>query len=146
MSALQLLVAVAADAAAGAALATGACEAHQTHGLLQRTDQCCARSHAHAPRSPAAGIVKALCEAIAKSCPKAWVAIISNPVNSTVPIAAEVFKRCAGRAHTRLCMGEACAQALGHAGQAAATGTARVVPRHVVHDLLLMGMCKGLTR
>ena len=42
----------------------------------------------------AAGIVKALCEAIAKNCPKAWVAIISNPVNSTVPIAAEVFKRC----------------------------------------------------
>ena len=41
----------------------------------------------------AAGIVKALCEAIAKNCPKAWVAIISNPVNSTVPIAAEVFKR-----------------------------------------------------
>ena len=41
------------------------------------------------------GIVKALCEAIAKNCPKAWVAIISNPVNSTVPIAAEVFKRCA---------------------------------------------------
>ena len=40
------------------------------------------------------GIVKALCEAIAKNCPKAWVAIISNPVNSTVPIAAEVFKRC----------------------------------------------------
>ena len=39
------------------------------------------------------GIVKALCEAIAKNCPKAWVAIISNPVNSTVPIAAEVFKR-----------------------------------------------------
>ena len=41
-----------------------------------------------------AGIVRALCEAIAKNCPKAWVAIISNPVNSTVPIAAEVFKRC----------------------------------------------------
>jgi hypothetical protein len=37
-----------------------------------------------------AGIVKTLCEAIAKQCPQAWVAIISNPVNSTVPIAAEV--------------------------------------------------------
>ncbi|XP_073220488.1 malate dehydrogenase, glyoxysomal [Cicer arietinum] len=40
-----------------------------------------------------AGIVKTLCEAIAKSCPKAIVNLISNPVNSTVPIAAEVFKR-----------------------------------------------------
>ena len=39
------------------------------------------------------GIVKTLCEGIAKYCPKAWVAIISNPVNSTVPIAAEVFKK-----------------------------------------------------
>lgn len=40
-----------------------------------------------------AGIVKTLCEAIAKCCPKAIVNIISNPVNSTVPIAAEVFKK-----------------------------------------------------
>ncbi|KAL3160027.1 hypothetical protein ABBQ38_010412 [Trebouxia sp. C0009 RCD-2024] len=40
-----------------------------------------------------AGIVKTLSEGIAKYCPKAWVAIISNPVNSTVPIAAEVFKK-----------------------------------------------------
>ncbi|KAG4987693.1 hypothetical protein AAZX31_11G043000 [Glycine max] len=40
-----------------------------------------------------AGIVKTLCEAIAKCCPKAIVNVISNPVNSTVPIAAEVFKR-----------------------------------------------------
>jgi malate dehydrogenase len=40
-----------------------------------------------------AGIVKTLCEAIAKRCPKAIVNVISNPVNSTVPIAAEVFKR-----------------------------------------------------
>uniref|UniRef100_M1ANW1 Malate dehydrogenase n=1 Tax=Solanum tuberosum TaxID=4113 RepID=M1ANW1_SOLTU len=39
-----------------------------------------------------AGIVKTLCEGIAKCCPKAIVNIISNPVNSTVPIAAEVFK------------------------------------------------------
>lgn len=45
-----------------------------------------------------AGIVATLCEGIAAACPDAWVAIISNPVNSTVPIAAEVFKR-AG-AHT----------------------------------------------
>eukprot|EP01023_Acetabularia_acetabulum_P037357 TRINITY_DN353_c0_g2_i1.p1 TRINITY_DN353_c0_g2~~TRINITY_DN353_c0_g2_i1.p1 ORF type:complete len:358 (-),score=76.64 TRINITY_DN353_c0_g2_i1:411-1394(-) len=39
-----------------------------------------------------AGIVKGICEAITVACPNAWVAIISNPVNSTVPIAAEVFK------------------------------------------------------
>ncbi|KAF2320718.1 hypothetical protein GH714_030294 [Hevea brasiliensis] len=40
-----------------------------------------------------AGIVRTLCEGIAKSCPKAIVNLISNPVNSTVPIAAEVFKK-----------------------------------------------------
>jgi len=40
-----------------------------------------------------AGIVKTLCEGIAKHCPGAVVNIISNPVNSTVPIAAEVFKK-----------------------------------------------------
>ncbi|KAH7446804.1 hypothetical protein KP509_01G077000 [Ceratopteris richardii] len=40
-----------------------------------------------------AGIVRTLCEGVAKCCPNAVVHIISNPVNSTVPIAAEVFKR-----------------------------------------------------
>ncbi|XP_040371162.1 malate dehydrogenase, glyoxysomal isoform X2 [Rosa chinensis] len=40
-----------------------------------------------------AGIVRTLCEGIAKCCPNAIVNLISNPVNSTVPIAAEVFKR-----------------------------------------------------
>lgn len=40
-----------------------------------------------------AGIVKTLCEGIAKCCPKAVVNVISNPVNSTVPIAAEIFKK-----------------------------------------------------
>ncbi|CAM8986552.1 unnamed protein product [Rhodiola kirilowii] len=40
-----------------------------------------------------AGIVKSLCTAIAKYCPHALVNVISNPVNSTVPIAAEVFKK-----------------------------------------------------
>ena len=40
-----------------------------------------------------AGIVRTLCEGIAKCCPKAIVNVISNPVNSTVPIAAEVFKK-----------------------------------------------------
>lgn len=28
-----------------------------------------------------------------RTCPKAFVAVISNPVNSTVPIAAEVYKK-----------------------------------------------------
>lgn len=40
-----------------------------------------------------AGIVKTLCEGIVKCCPNAIVNVISNPVNSTVPIAAEVFKK-----------------------------------------------------
>ncbi|KAI9096074.1 lactate/malate dehydrogenase [Phlyctochytrium arcticum] len=40
-----------------------------------------------------AGIVKTLATAAAKSCPKAFIAVISNPVNSTVPIVAEVFKQ-----------------------------------------------------
>lgn len=45
-----------------------------------------------------AGIVAGLAKGIAKTCPDAWVAIISNPVNSTVPIVAEVFKA-AGAQH-----------------------------------------------
>ncbi|CAO2836217.1 unnamed protein product [Amaranthus hypochondriacus] len=40
-----------------------------------------------------AGIVKNLCLAVAKYCPNALVNMISNPVNSTVPIASEVFKK-----------------------------------------------------
>lgn len=39
-----------------------------------------------------AGIVKSLVEACGKHCPKALLNIISNPVNSTVPIAAETLK------------------------------------------------------
>jgi malate dehydrogenase len=39
-----------------------------------------------------AGIVKGLIEGAAKYCPKAFLLIISNPVNSTVPIAVEVLK------------------------------------------------------
>jgi malate dehydrogenase len=39
-----------------------------------------------------AGIVAALINGVAKWCPHAYVLIISNPVNSTVPIAAEVLK------------------------------------------------------
>lgn len=40
-----------------------------------------------------ANIVKTLVEAVADNCPDAFIHIISNPVNSTVPIAAEVLKR-----------------------------------------------------
>jgi len=40
-----------------------------------------------------AGIVKTLVEGCAEYCPDAVLAIISNPVNSTVPIAAEVLKK-----------------------------------------------------
>jgi len=39
-----------------------------------------------------ASIVKNLVAGCAKACPKACILIISNPVNSTVPIAAEVLK------------------------------------------------------
>ncbi|KAH8945195.1 hypothetical protein BDL97_12G028300 [Sphagnum fallax] len=39
-----------------------------------------------------AGIVRTLIEAVADNCPNAMINIISNPVNSTVPIAAEVLK------------------------------------------------------
>jgi len=40
-----------------------------------------------------AGVVKALAEAIVEQCPKALVGVITNPVNTTVAIAAEVFKK-----------------------------------------------------
>jgi malate dehydrogenase len=40
-----------------------------------------------------AGIVQGLIEGVAEYCPKAFVLVISNPVNSTVPIAAEVLKK-----------------------------------------------------
>ncbi|WP_373949681.1 malate dehydrogenase [Vibrio pomeroyi] len=40
-----------------------------------------------------AGIVKSLAEKIAVTCPTACVGIITNPVNTTVPIAAEVLKK-----------------------------------------------------
>ncbi|XP_055813794.1 malate dehydrogenase, chloroplastic-like [Solanum dulcamara] len=40
-----------------------------------------------------ANIVKGLVEAVAVNCPDAFILIISNPVNSTVPIAAEVLKQ-----------------------------------------------------
>ena len=40
-----------------------------------------------------ASIVRDLVDAAAVTCPKAMIAIIANPVNSTVPIAAEVLKK-----------------------------------------------------
>mmetsp|Transcript_47696 Transcript_47696/g.152890 ORF Transcript_47696/g.152890 Transcript_47696/m.152890 type:complete len:426 (+) Transcript_47696:324-1601(+) len=40
-----------------------------------------------------AGIVKNLIEGVSKHCPGAFINMISNPVNSTVPIAAEVLKK-----------------------------------------------------
>merc|ERR1711911_226342 len=40
-----------------------------------------------------ASIVRDLAAAAAEVCPKALIGIISNPVNSTVPIASEVFKK-----------------------------------------------------
>ncbi len=45
------------------------------------------------PTQTNASIVRDLAKACAKACPKAMVAIISNPVNSTVPIFAEVLKK-----------------------------------------------------
>lgn len=40
-----------------------------------------------------AGIVRDLATGIATAAPKAFVLVISNPVNSTVPIVVEVFKK-----------------------------------------------------
>jgi len=40
-----------------------------------------------------ASIVKTLAEGIVRNCPKALVGVITNPVNGTVPIVAEVFKK-----------------------------------------------------
>ncbi|XP_061387620.1 malate dehydrogenase, mitochondrial [Musca vetustissima] len=40
-----------------------------------------------------AGIIKDIAATIAKQCPKAMVAIITNPVNTCVPIAAEILKK-----------------------------------------------------
>jgi malate dehydrogenase len=40
-----------------------------------------------------ASIVYGIAESCAKNCPNAWVGVISNPVNSTVPIFAEVLKK-----------------------------------------------------
>jgi malate dehydrogenase len=40
-----------------------------------------------------AGVIRDLLTGVANYCPKAFVCIITNPVNSTVPIAVEVLKK-----------------------------------------------------
>ncbi|XP_064612154.1 malate dehydrogenase, mitochondrial-like isoform X2 [Liolophura sinensis] len=40
-----------------------------------------------------ASIVRDLCQACTEFCPDAMIGIVTNPVNSTVPIASEVFKK-----------------------------------------------------
>lgn len=50
-----------------------------------------------------ASIVKTLIEGCAKFCPDAVIAIISNPVNSTVPIAAEILKKAGVYNPKKLC-------------------------------------------
>jgi len=40
-----------------------------------------------------AGIVATLAQAVAQNCPNAKILVISNPVNSTVPIVAEILKK-----------------------------------------------------
>ncbi|SJL84917.1 malate dehydrogenase [Vibrio palustris] len=40
-----------------------------------------------------AGIVKSIAEKVAECCPKACIGLITNPVNTTVPIFAEVMKK-----------------------------------------------------
>ncbi|EGG05421.1 uncharacterized protein MELLADRAFT_56433 [Melampsora larici-populina 98AG31] len=40
-----------------------------------------------------AGIVRDLANGMVAHCPKAFILVISNPVNSTVPVVAEVFKK-----------------------------------------------------
>jgi len=50
-----------------------------------------------------ASIVKTLVEGCAEFCPEAVLAIISNPVNSTVPIAAEVLKKAGVYDKRKLC-------------------------------------------
>lgn len=50
-----------------------------------------------------ASIVKTLVEGVAEHCPNAVLAIISNPVNSTVPIAAEVLKKAGVYDKRKLC-------------------------------------------
>lgn len=74
-----------------------------------------------------ASIVRDLAQGIAEFCPKAAVLIISNPVNSTVPIAAEVFKK-AGTFDPKKCVNPFVA-----CWQAAMIGRADQLPACALH-------------
>merc|ERR1711942_115618 len=50
-------------------------------------------SHIETPAKVSGSIVRDLVDACAVKCPKAMITIISNPVNSTVPIAAKVLEK-----------------------------------------------------
>ncbi|KAH9612099.1 hypothetical protein KSS87_001726 [Heliosperma pusillum] len=78
-----------------------------------------------------AGIVKGLCEAIAKYCPNALVNMISNPVNSTVPIAAEVFKK-AGTYDPKRCSCSCCWRTRWEDNSAIATPQANLSPIEII--------------
>lgn len=84
-------------------------KAHVTaHQGLDQLADCVKDAHvvvipAGVPRKPGmtrddlfntnASIVRDLCKVCAEVAPKALLAIISNPINSTVPIASEIYKR-----------------------------------------------------
>merc|ERR1711963_333795 len=59
-----------------------------------------------------ASIVATICQAAAKVCPNAMIAIISNPVNSTVPIACEIYQKAGALDPTKV----NCPVVGGHAG------------------------------
>ena len=71
-----------------------------------------------------AGIVKTLIEACGKHCPEALLNIISNPVNSTVPIAAETLTKMVRRRARRR------SRARRPAGTAAPLPTPATSPHH----------------
>lgn len=80
---------------------TGHVGMEQAHAALEDADVVVIP--AGVPRKPGmtrddlfntnASIVQSLASAAAKACPNAMLLIISNPVNSTVPIVAETFKK-----------------------------------------------------
>merc|ERR1712228_44493 len=80
------------------------CEGYGKDDLLKALDGCdVVVIPAGVPRKPGmtrddlfninAGIVRTLVTGCAEACPNACILVISNPVNSTVPIAAEVLKQ-----------------------------------------------------
>jgi malate dehydrogenase len=62
-----------------------------TFSYVLSTDRSC--TEAYWAQNVNAGICATLAEAIAKACPNAYILVISNPVNSTVPVFAEVLKK-----------------------------------------------------